>query len=73
MSDSENKPTMNEPDGPPRDWPAIWRQKLREHIERAPMIPREYVDEVLTAIDFHDAAKGISQIIRDARSDEVKP
>ncbi len=40
-----------EPDGPPRDWPAIWRKQLREYIERAPMIPREYIDEVLRSID----------------------
>lgn len=62
-----------EPDGPPRDWPSIWRQQMREHIERAPMVPREYVQEVLTAIAFHAAAKGISKIISNARNDEVKP
>lgn len=62
-----------EPDGPPRDWPSIWRQQLREHVERAPMIPREYVDEALSAIDFHRAAKGISGILRNAKSGELKP
>ncbi len=47
------KPTTKEPDGPPRDWPAIWRKQLREHIERAPMIPQIFIDEVL---DYYDEA-----------------
>lgn len=48
--DIVRKPGVKEPDGPERDWPAIWRRQLREHIERCPMVPREYVDEVLCAV-----------------------
>ncbi len=47
------KKTAQEPDGPERDWPAIWRKQLREHIERAPMIPQRYIDAVLETLDEH--------------------
>lgn len=57
-----------EPDGPPRDWPSIWRQQLREHIERAPMIPQIFIDEVL---DYYDEA--VLRRKTFTEMDEVKP
>lgn len=67
-----------ETDGPPRDWPAIWRKQIREYVERAPMIPREYVHEVLDLIDagwFWIPKGEPAAVVSETgwKNDEVKP